>query len=312
MSVLANHRVLKAITTEAIVGEGKGGRLNPQQARQFITAMVDETDFLREIRFVDMDGPEYDLDYMEISQRLIRRGVEAEEPTGGVQVQTARRKLQTIEAILPVDISLTFLEDNIERDQAEDTIARMVATQYGNDLLDLAINGDTEYTGGVDQEFLTIDDGWIKKAKSAKYATHKVDITGAEKLLDEILPALVDALPAKWKRDRNALRIICSTNTVSRYIRELQARNTTLGDTMIVTGQAPRYEGIALRPVTYWPDDVLMLTMPRNLAMGVQRNFRIDREYKPRKRLVEYTLTNRFDPAEIVIDDAVAIAYKAS
>lgn len=310
MGLKTNQRVLKAITTDAITGEGKGGRLNPEQSNKFITTMVAENDFLGEIRFVDMDGPEYDLDYMGISQRLIRRGVEGQEPTNTVSVKTARRKLQTIEGILPVDISLSFLEDNIERGQAEDTIAKLVATQYGNDLLDLAINGDTGYTG-IDQDFLTIDDGWIKKATSAEYETHKVDISGAEKLLDEIFPALVDKLPAKWKRNKDALRILCSTNDAGKYVRELQARNTSLGDSMIVTGQAPKYEGIALRPVPYWPDGVFLLTMPKNLAMGVQRDFRIDREYVPRKRMVEYTLTNRFDVAEIVIDDAVAIAYEA-
>lgn len=309
MGAELNHRVLKAITTNDITGAGKGGRMNPQQARQFIQTIRAENQFLQEIRFVDMTGPEYDLDYLNISNRLIRRGVEGQEPTNTVGIQTARRKLQTIECILPVDISKSFLEDNIEREGAEDTIARMVATQFGNDLLDLAINGDVDYSG-VDEDFIRLDDGWIKKAKSPTYATHKVDTGGSTDLKNEVFPEMVDRLPEKWKANKDNLRIVLSANDASRYARQVVVRETALGDDLLVSGRIPPFEGIRLRPVPYWPDGVFMLTFPQNLAMGVQRDFTVDREWKPRRRVVEYTLTNRIDPAEIVLDDAVVIAYE--
>lgn len=304
-----NHRVLKAITTDDITGPGKGGRMNPQQAQKFIQTIVEENQFLREIRFVDMTGPEYDLDYIHISNRLIRRGVEGQEPTNTASIRTARRRLRTVETILPVDISRHFLQDNIERGQAEETIARMVAIQFGNDLLDLAINGDVDYEG-QDADFIKIDDGWLKKAKSADYATHKVDTGGSVDFKNEVFPALVDRLPEKWKVNRDALRFFLSANDASKYARQVQVRETALGDSLLVSGQIPAFEGIRLRPVPYWPDGVIMLTFPQNLAMGVQLDFTVDREYKPRRRMIEYTLTNRIDPAEIVVDDAVVIAWK--
>lgn len=307
---LDNRRVLKAITTSDITGDGKGGRLNPQQADQFIDYVVAESQFLQAIRLVRMDGPEYDLDFIDVSNRLIRLGVEGQEPTNLAGVKTARRRLQTVEVILPFDISVHFLEDNIERGEAEDRIARMMATQFRNDILDLAINGDKDATG-PDADFLRIDDGWIKKAMTYEN-THKFDAQGSRDFLNVVFEEMFRMLPRKWKNNAANLRFLVSSNTAADYVNQLKPRYTNLGDRLIVSGEIPPFRGVQLEVLPYWPDDVVMLTMPRNLAMGIQRQFTVDRERNPRKRIVEYTMTSRLDVAEIVVDDAVVIAYGAT
>lgn len=305
-----NRRVLKSITTDVITGDGKGGRLNPEQADRFIDYVVSENQFLQAVRMVRMDGPEYDLDFIDVSNRLLRLGIEAQEPTFLAGVQTSKRRLQTVEGILAFDVSKHFLEDNIERAEAEDRIARMMATQYGNDLLDLAINGDRD-ASGADADFLTIDDGWIKKARTYP-GVHKFDAQGSRDFKNVIFETMLRMLPRKWKANTSVLRFLVSANTAQDYVNQLQPRETGLGDRLIVTGEIPPFRGVALEVLPYWPDDVVMLTMPRNLAVGIQRDFTVDREWKPRRRVMEYTMTNRFDPAEIVVDDAVVIAFGAT
>ncbi|MDR2523412.1 MAG: hypothetical protein LBC93_06915, partial [Synergistaceae bacterium] len=87
-------------------------------------------------------------------------------------------------------------------------------------------------------------------------------------------------------------------------------RQTAWADTLIQTGNLPLYKGVKIFPVEYWPNDCLMLTYRQNLAMGIQRQFTFDRERVPRRRIVEFTMTNRIDPAKIVHDDALVVAYQ--
>ena len=67
---------------------------------------------------------------------------------------------------LAADIMTEFQEDNIEGVSASERSARELAQQFGNDLADLMLNGDTAATG-TDASFLTIGDGIIKQAKTS-------------------------------------------------------------------------------------------------------------------------------------------------
>lgn len=307
---LENTRVLKAVTSASMVGEGKGGRMNPTQAREFIRTIIANNQFLKAVRTVDMPGPEYVLDYMDIANRLIRKGIEGQAPTNIASVATKRRTLSTTEIILPVDITLHFLEDNIEGKSGEDKVVDMVATQFGNDLLDLAINGDS----GSADPFLAIDDGWVKKAKDYADAggLHRFDTDASQDYKGKVFPGMLTMLPAKWKTNLGALRFICSANVAEAYKDEVitffQAGGNN-AESLMLGATYPPFKGVQLLALPYWPDDVVMLTTPKNLAVGIQRDFMVDKEWVPRKRQVEYTMTNRIDAAEIVLDDCAVIAY---
>lgn len=302
---MENRRVLKAVTSSDL---NTGGRLNPQQADRFITYMVDQSAFLQEIRLERMDSPTFDLDTLGVGSRLIRKAVEAQEPTNVVGIQTGKKQLNTVEAILPADISITFLEDNIERAGAEDTIARLLAAQFKNDLIDLMFNGDTGDVGSPDHDFLILDDGLIKLAK-ASTGTHKFDTNASTDYKGVVFPGMLQMLPDKWKQDKESLRFLVSPSVAEAYVDQLATRNTQLGDELLQTGRLPMFQGVKIRPVPYLPDNVLFLTPIKNIAAGVQRQFTVDRERRPRRRIVEYTMTMRFDAAQIVIDDALVIGY---
>jgi hypothetical protein len=303
-----NRTIIKdTVTTANIIGVGKGGRLNPEQAKKFISYMTDETAFLKDIRVVEMAAPEKQLDFLLIGSRLIRRAVEATPPSELAGIDTRRKELRSTKIRLAADISTEFGEDNIEGPAAKDKIVRELAMQFGNDLADLALNGNSAATG-ASAPFLSIGDGFIKQAKASAEA-HVVDITGKSDYKGEIFPAMLSAMPNKFKRDKANLRIYCSTNVADAYIDQLTLRNTQLGDTILINGTLVKYKGVTIFPIEYIPDDVLFLTHRLNFATGVQREMKVYSKFNERKDLTEYTMYMRIDPGKIIWDDALVIAY---
>lgn len=303
-----NRRIIKdAITTGHLIGTGKGGRLNPEQAKKFITYMTDETAFLKDIRIETMAAPEKHLDFLLIGNRLIRKAAEATPPSELAEINTRRKELRSTKMRLAADISTEFGEDNIEGAAAKDKVARDLATQFGNDLADLALNGDTAATGS-DAAFLNIGDGFIKQAKNST-ETHKVDITGSQDYKGKIFPDLLAAMPNKFKRDKGNMRIYCSTNVADAYIDQLTLRETVMGDSILVNGTLVKYKGITIFPIEYIPDEVLFLTHRLNFATGIQREFELYSKFNERKDLTEYTMYIRSDPGKIIWDDALVIGY---
>jgi hypothetical protein len=63
--------------------------------------------------------------------------------------------------------------------------------------------------------------------------------------------------------------------------------------------------------VPYYPADYVDLTFPANRVWGFQRDITVNREYKPKKDTIEYTVFVRFG-LQWEEQDAVAYADAAS
>lgn len=304
----SNRQMMKdAITSgETLTGAGKGGLLSPEQAKQFISYMTENTALLQDTRLEQMIAPEKQLDFLLIGSRLIRKATEASSPTELAAANTSRKELRSIKVRLAADITSEFMEDNIEGQSASERIARELAQQFGNDLADLMLNGDIAATG-TDAPFLTIGDGIIKQAKSST-DTHKYNLTGRD-YRGTIFPGMLELMPNKFKNDRQNMRIYCSSSVADTYILSITNRETAIGDDVLASGRFDRFLGIRVFPVEYMPDDVIILTHRLNLVSGVQRAMKVYSEFNSRKDLTEYTMYMRLDPGKIVWDDALVIAY---
>jgi len=309
---LMKDEIQKAEVTSGTTlhGTNNAGLMNPEQARRFISYMTDNQAFLKDTRLEQMATYEKQLDTLLIGSRLIRRAVEASAPTELADVNIVRKELRSVKVRLAADITTEFLEDNIEGQSAGDRVARELAQQFGNDLADLMLNGDTAATG-ASANFLTIGDGVIKQAKTST-DTHKYNYTAPtdnDDYKDKILPGILDLMPNKFKRDRNNMRFYCSSKVSDAYILSIANRLTAFGDSTLVGGNLPKFLGISLFPVEYMPDDVIILTHRLNLVSGVQREMKVYSQFNQRKDLTEYTMYMRLDPSKIVWDDALVIAY---
>lgn len=288
---------------------GNGGKMNPEQAERFITFMKDYSAFLRAVRFITMTKTSRELDSLEVNKRSMRRQKENQENPATGKITTKQRRLDALGVIMPYDVTFQYMKENIEGKNINNTLAKLFAQQFANDSVDLAFNGDESIT---DDEFLSINDGWIKIAtKDAE--THKFDTEASEDYLNTVFPGLLADMPGKYfqlykDEDKSKIKIFCSPAVNRKYKRQLQERNTALGDSILVKGQNVEYDGFEIYPVGFIPDNVLMATPFNNLVYGIfGQSLEVYHDVVPRKTRHEYTLLADFD-MEIANPDALVIA----
>jgi hypothetical protein len=307
---MSNDLLEKVIVSTEIGSPAGSGLLKPEQASQFIDYMWDTTVLASQVRTVRMRSDTQDMDRIGVGQRLIRAAVEAVDTGENQGVYFSKISMTTKKIRLDWELSTETLEDNLEGEALEDHIARMMATQAGIDLEDLAINGDVDST----DKTLKIFDGWRKLALEGTVdgAAHIVD-NGGESLNGAAANAALRAMPRKFLQRRNQLKFFAGTGLVQDWMYSL---------TQTVEGSAAwgqfanpvRPEGAAgfnagilfgvpLQEVNQFDETLdgtysgatgdhgeLWLTYPQNLLWGVKREIKVVREYAPKKDTIEYTM----------------------
>lgn len=293
-----------AVDTSAL---GTGGRMNAEQANQFITFMRDYSSFLKKVNFIKMTKTTRDLDSLEVNKRALRRQVENDDnPTTGTVTQK-RRSLKAVGVVMPYDVSFQYMKENIEGKNVNSTLAKLFAQQFANDSVELAFLGDESDT----DNFTNINDGWIKIAKEDG-DTHKFDAEASTDYLNTVFPGLLAAMPNKYyslytEEDKSKIKIFCSPTVNRKYKQQLQARNTALGDALITGGKNVSYDGFEIVPVAFIPDDIQIVTPYENLIYGIYgQSLEVYHDVVPRKTRHEYTLLADFD-IEINNPDALVI-----
>jgi hypothetical protein len=275
---------------KAAVLSSTGGQLAPEDAEEFIDSVVDKSAFLGKITTTPMDASTAYIDTIAIATRQFRAAVEA---TLAATAQTVnfsatipRRTLTPVEVILAPDISYTFLHENIEREAAEQKIMGMVVKAFKNDMVDLSVNGD-----GSTASFLSINTGWIVLAE-ADSAVNDADCSGLGP--SDALDLILEALPEEYD-GMDGLAFCCSRKFRRKYRRELASRDTQLGDMAQVEAGDIDFEGIPLEVVYRWPTASVMLTPLENLHIGISKQMTVEKMLQPRKQVIEYTITAKFD-----------------
>jgi len=295
---------------KAAILTSAGGQLSPENAERFINAVRDQNSVFKanEVEIIPMKASTKNIDVIGLASRVMRGIQEGTAPSDVVGVSIARRTLVTKEVILPYDVSYSFLEENIEGQDVDAVLNSMFATQFGNDLLDLGVNGDES----SQDEFIKINNGWLKLVAGDAAAHEFVGSAGDEgKVKDVIFPGLMAALPNKWKGDPNLLSFYVSPSVEEAYRGELGERATALGDAFLTEYKRARYKGIEVVPLAYMPDSVVVLTLKRNFKVGIGRQISYERQLQPRKRIIEYTITAKSD-FNYALSDAIAFTNTAS
>lgn len=324
---MSNEMLEKVIRTTE-VGAG-GGLLNPDQANTFIDYMWDTTVLANQVRSIRMNADTLEIEKVKVGQRLMRLATEAVDTGENAEAVFSKISLTTKKLRLDFELSAESLEDNIEGSDLEDHIARMMATAAGNDLEDLAINGDDTSADPLLKAF----DGWSTLAKAN--GAHVVDQAGAGLNRDAFNKAL-KAMPRNFMQRRGQLKFFVGSNLIQDYLFSLSNLASGSGglttppdiaSDMIRNGPV-RTEGAAGFVTTFafglpvqevpaflenrdgdYDTDAgtsgvqlpantidhgdLWLTFPKNLLWGVKREIKVVREYKPKKDTIEYTMMCR-------------------
>jgi HK97 family phage major capsid protein len=295
------------------------GLLYPDQANRFLDYMWDATILAKASRTIRMRSNTTEIDRVSVGQRIMTVASE-DSPRDYVSVTEnasftnaaatfSKVSLTTRKLRLDWELSSESLEDNIEGPDLEDHIARLMATQAGNDIEDVLINGIGSSTG-----LLSAFKGFRKLAVDN---AHVVDANGLG--LDKaVFNQAIKAMPRKYKQRRNQLRFFSGSNLVQDYLYNLTA-NAGNGNPFdiasgVIRGDVAANDG---GPGTVTPfafgipvinvplmDETragdysspsglhgdLHLTFPQNFIIGIKRDVTVYRLFQPKKDTIEYTL----------------------
>jgi hypothetical protein len=293
---------------------GNGGLLNAEQSSRFLDYMFDATVIGKVARTVRMKSDTTEIDRIGVGEKLMKLATEGDDTGANAAVTFSKISLTTKKLRLDWELSTESLEDNIEGPDLEDHIARMMATQAGNDIEDVILNGDTTLTS--DALYKSFN-GVVKKSKT--YG-HVVDAGGAA-VSRAVFNSALKALPRKYKQRRTDLRFLSGSNLIQDYLystsQNIQnvnpqdiASGIIRGDVPVLGGPAgyvaPYAFGIPIVEVPLLPETQngdysgatgshgdIHLTFPNNVVIGVKRDVTVYRFFWPRKDSIEYTMYTR-------------------
>lgn len=252
---LSNEELVEkaAITTDALASQGK---LNPAQSDRFIDYVVDESVLKNNARVIRFRNESLEIDKIGIGKRVAMPKAEAKDPGLRRGVTTSKVTLAPSTFMVPFEISDEFRELNIEGDNIEDTIIRLMATQTSNDLEELYVLGnklgparlESDMNDGqgsttlyVRDNYIALQDGWNLLADSG----HVVD-AGGTNIGVSLFSLALRNLPTKFRRNRANLRWYMSPDLIQIYQEKLATRATAAGDAAITGTSVPGPFGIPM------------------------------------------------------------------
>ena len=293
---------------------GNGGLLNPEQSARFLDYMFDATVIGKVARTVRMKSDTAEIDRMSVGEKLMKLATEGDNDGANAAVTFSKISLTTKKLRMDWELSTESLEDNIEGADLEDHIARLMATQAGNDIEDVILNGDTSLTG--DALYKSFD-GVVKKAKASGRV---VDAAGAE-VSREVFNKALKAMPRKYKQRRADLRFLAGSNLIQDFLyKNSIGTNQTIPQDIassVIRGGvaplggpagyvAPFAFGIPIIEVPLLSETQtgthsgasgshgdIHLSFPNNVVIGVKRDVTVYRFFWPRKDSIEYTMYTR-------------------
>ena len=295
--------------------DGNGGLLNPEQSARFLDYMFDATVIGKVARTVRMKSDTTEIDRMGVGEKLMKLASEGDNTNSeNAAVTFSKISLTTKKLRLDWELSTESLEDNIEGPDLEDHIARLMATQAGNDIEDVVLNGNTSLSS---DKLYKAFDGVVKKAKAD---AHVVDAGGAA-ISRAVFNSALKALPRKYKQRRTDLRFLAGSNLIQDYLystsQNIQnvnpqdiASGIIRGEVAPVSGPAgyvaPYAFGIPIVEVPLLDETQdgtysaaagshgdVHLTFPNNVVIGIKRDVTVYRFFWPKKDSIEYTMYTR-------------------
>jgi HK97 family phage major capsid protein len=281
---------------------GNGGYLLPEQQMRFYRKMIAQPTILQNVRTIQMPRPQLEINKIGFGTRMLQAAnqgavsaVEAGE-TGSraltreqrYQPTTDKISLETSEVIAEINLPYEVLEDNIEGGQIdgtefENTILDMMAERAAADLEELLINGDT--TSG--DTYLALQNGILKNVVS-----NIVNQNGAP-LDADMFANMMKALPVQYHRLFGQYKHYLENTQEINYRMQVAQRQTSLGDA-ILQGTAPvSVLGIPMERAAYMPTNNILMTIPKNIIWGVQRQMRMEFDKNIRERVIIIVLTMR-------------------
>lgn len=307
---LTNQELLqKATFTTADLGLVGGAPLSVEQVSEFITLTSAGQTLLPEVRTVTSNASKWTESILDFGGRITKPGVEATRLLNADRVKptTGAIDISTVLLRAEVPVSDEAMEDSPARQGFADSLEGLITDQFGFDVEELAVNGDT----ASGDPYLALLDGWLKQAQGS--GGHVVDAAATADPNDwqAQFGRLLAQIPNRHKRNQADLRFYVPSVLEESYRAALANRGTNLGDLMLTGTNELRYQGILIKGTPSFPvtggNSYILLTHRQNLIVGWRRAVTLETFRDPREGATSFIVTARVD-AKIGIRDATAIA----
>jgi hypothetical protein len=186
--------------------------------------------------------------------------------------------------------------------------------------------------GSGNDAFLGIMEGFVNRVKTDGDAHESVVTVENNAWTTDVMQNIITAMPRKYRAIKSNLKFYAGTDAFQGIVKNngtladavaeafaSQAGGTPMNRQAYLDGGAQtfggarttRVLGVDVQEVPYYPAGYVDLTFPQNRVWGFQRDITVNREYKPKKDTVEYTVFVRFG-IQWEEQDAIAFADAAS
>lgn len=262
---MTNRAIVNAegttITTE---GLSAGGYLQPYQAKKFIQHTFEATPLLGLVRHEMRVEKTGEIDKIGIGRRLLRAKTENVDDGYRAGVNHGKLTYATKAVRLPWEITEETLRENIEGQNYESIVEKLMTAAVGVDSEDLYLNGDESTDPeDPDYDFLKLDNGWVKQISDGGHVIDRTNKFSGSMSLDVFYDAL-RAVPNKYNNGK--LRWLMSPHRKQEWERYILKQAVEHGG--IITDK--RVENPAAVPAIEVPnlaDDKVLLVDPKNLGV---------------------------------------------
>ena len=292
--------VFKSMRTPRDAMTSAKALLNDEQFNTFIRAATINQSILQDASFRKMNAMNQIVSTTGITGRILQNGYEDADFNTEDQLTAATLNFGKAELNSKKLKALTYLydddkEDNIEREQFEQTLLSMMGEAVGRDLEAVCVFGNDAYTSGspaVKDPLFSTFDGWLEQAKSYQVKSDGAKGAGTKDFdlddgIDAMFDAMIGKLPVPYRAAglMNRLAFYVPWEVYDAYQNLLASRVDTLGDANLTGRPALTYKNIPVKyaPVldaadgrTVFGNVPSILTIPEFVWYGVYKDLSVE------------------------------------
>lgn len=262
-------------------------------SREFINLLKDTSKLLKDITVVDRADCKGEIPRLDMCG-IASAGAVATSCIPGNKLDDSYVTYDMVKYKTGLTVDEDFLDCNKLGRQINETAFNMLRTKVVNDMELAAIHGDEDLATGDNQSdynnLVGVNDGFLKLACACTPTCQVLDALGAGPSF-ELFMAAKKLLPKRYRAERANYRYVVGPTMVDWMAEAKAPRETALGDSTLVTGEAGRIYGNSLYEVPMWPEDMpyplgapttevthILFTPLNNLIYFLRRKFEIETE----------------------------------
>lgn len=270
---MTNQQVINKEAAMSSIRKDLNISLPQDQAYQFLIDTIAKVSTLNKLQPVFRNSGSGNIDTLSVKTRKLRQHSKTNTPTGVGGIDPGQ---------IPYNVKKVFWDEWLQNDDVwynqkargenvEDTVIAMLQQQFGVDLQDLIFNGDSATdSGATDYAFLSILDGFVKKAKASP---NKTDLATAQPTLVDFVNH-IQVLPEKYKNAHDDITWFITRGTHDRIVSLATQRQTGFGDAVLQEGKLSRLAGYDVEIVANLQSGIALLTPLKNLKPVFTRELR--------------------------------------